>query len=277
MQIEFDLAQNYSYKSPLMYPGGKSRVCKKIRSYIPTDLTTLVSPFMGGGSIELNCACNNIKVIASDNFEPLVNFWQYFISDANKVIDIVLKLFPLSYEETVYYYKNELKPNQKNFYGNIYSDLERAAIFLLMNKQSFRGLALSRTPQKKYLEASANIEMFEKLRTWYNPNINVHNNDYRTTLDQYNGHFMYFDPPYVEKEDYYGSKSINNHFDHHEFKDRISCLDNRWVLSYLKHDLIIGLYQDFNIIEYQQPVTMGKRIKDKEKARVNTELFIMNF
>ena len=43
-------------KSPLRYPGGKARAVEQILRVIPDTETTLVSPFFGGGSIEIAAA-----------------------------------------------------------------------------------------------------------------------------------------------------------------------------------------------------------------------------
>ena len=44
-------------KSPLRYPGGKTRACKVLEALVTehfdlNEFTTLVSPFFGGGSFE---------------------------------------------------------------------------------------------------------------------------------------------------------------------------------------------------------------------------------
>jgi DNA adenine methylase len=63
-------------KSPLRYPGGKSRAAVYIiDNYIKTP-KTVCSPFVGGGSIELELANRGTRVFCYDNFEPLVVFWQ---------------------------------------------------------------------------------------------------------------------------------------------------------------------------------------------------------
>ena len=272
MQYEFDLGvPTISSKTPLMYPGGKTRLWSTFKSYLPDGTTEMVSPFIGGGSLEIRCAAHGIKVTAFDLFEPLVNFWKYFIDDAESLINKVLSVFPLSFEEKKYYFETGLQPNQKNYSGNLYTDLERAALFLCLNKQSFRGWTLSQNQCKGYLEASANPELFEKLKTWNNPNIVVDQSDYRSVIDKYDGTFMYFDPPYVEKEHYYGWKKNQLGFDHHFFCDRISSLKNKWILSYVKHDLVMELYKDYNILELSWAYTIHQNTKP------NTELLIMNF
>jgi DNA adenine methylase len=50
-------------KSPLRYPGGKTRACKKLdeilqQHFTLTEFNTLVSPFFGGGSFEFFCRIN---------------------------------------------------------------------------------------------------------------------------------------------------------------------------------------------------------------------------
>ena len=49
-------------KSPLRYPGVKSRAVKIISKYIPKGTTEICSPFFGGGSLELFCAQNGISL-----------------------------------------------------------------------------------------------------------------------------------------------------------------------------------------------------------------------
>ena len=62
------------YKSPLRYPGGKSRAIKIIIEYFPKSIKVMSSHFVGGGSIELYLS-ENSKIIAYDNFDLLINFW----------------------------------------------------------------------------------------------------------------------------------------------------------------------------------------------------------
>ncbi|MCG8626314.1 MAG: DNA adenine methylase, partial [Proteobacteria bacterium] len=59
-------------KSPLRYPGGKSRAVSMILGLLPAGIKTLASPFLGGGSIELAVASHGVKVYGYDIFKPLV-------------------------------------------------------------------------------------------------------------------------------------------------------------------------------------------------------------
>lgn len=262
-----------SHKSPLIYPGGKSKAWKRLQQYIPNDIVTLVSPFIGGGTIELKCAALGAKVTASDNLEPLVNFWQYFIEDSNQVIDIVRNIIPLSYEERYHYYQTELKPDTKAFDGSILHNVNRAAIFFVLNRQNFRGWTLLAPPTKSCFMNNLTSSIVKSYENWYNPNIKVIHSDYKPVLqDVQKEDFIYADPPYIGKEHFYGTKDSKKDFDHYEFKNLITSLSNQWIISYLKHDLIMDMYKDYRIIEYQHRPTIVDNVRPP-----NTELFIMNF
>lgn len=248
MQIElFELATTPNTKSPLGYPGGKRRLWKHLEPYLPHDLTHLISPFMGGGSIELKCTGKNIQVKGYDNFEPLTNFWKYFIRNSRDLIDQVISIYPLTFEQRLYFHKSQLKKGSADMEGLVLSDFERAAIYFCINKQSFRSWGLAAKPSK--VEAKYSPNYFTKLRSWKNQNIEVGNSDYAPIIENANGTFLYCDPPYVEKEHYYGSRETKQTFDHENLSELLHKTDSKWILSYGSHPLIRELYKDYTILE----------------------------
>ena len=44
-----------SLKTPLRYPGGKSRAVQKLFQFLPKDITEFREPFLGGGSFAIAC------------------------------------------------------------------------------------------------------------------------------------------------------------------------------------------------------------------------------
>ena len=84
-----------SRRSPLRYPGGKSRAVGLIRQHIPEGVPAICAPFLGGGSVELDCAADGIDVHGSDAFEPLVKFWQFALTDPLRQAQRVLDFYPL--------------------------------------------------------------------------------------------------------------------------------------------------------------------------------------
>ena len=69
-----------SLKTPLRYPGGKSRACTKMDPYFPDlrNYTEYREPFLGGGSVALHVSKKypHLKITVNDLYEPLANFWQ---------------------------------------------------------------------------------------------------------------------------------------------------------------------------------------------------------
>ena len=68
-----------SLKTPLRYPGGKSRACTKMDQYFPDlrNYNEYREPFLGGGRVALHVTKKypDIKIWVNDLYEPLVNFW----------------------------------------------------------------------------------------------------------------------------------------------------------------------------------------------------------
>ena len=74
-----------SLKTPLRYPGGKSRACKKMDAYIPDlqDYDSYYEPFLGGGSVAIHITKKypHLHINVNDLYEPLYNFWIQLQSD----------------------------------------------------------------------------------------------------------------------------------------------------------------------------------------------------
>ena len=71
------------------YPGGKWYARRKITSLFPFFTTKMVSPFCGGGSIELEMEDKGVRVHASDIYEPLVNLYQQALLHPSALADAV--------------------------------------------------------------------------------------------------------------------------------------------------------------------------------------------
>src|SRR3989344_3438608 len=62
--------------APIRYAGGKSLAVGLIIERIPDNVKTVVSPFLGGGSVEVAISKElGLSVIGYDIFDILINFW----------------------------------------------------------------------------------------------------------------------------------------------------------------------------------------------------------
>ena len=83
-----------SLKTPLRYPGGKSRAVVKLLQYLPdlTQVKEFREPFLGGGSVALEITKRypHIEIWVNDLYEPLYNFWCELRDNGQDLQDAIL-------------------------------------------------------------------------------------------------------------------------------------------------------------------------------------------
>lgn len=235
-------------KSPLRYPGGKSRAVRQIMKLVPPDLNKLCSPFLGGGSIELACASKGIKVFAYDIFKPLVNFWQVLLKESQKLSEIVRKYHPLT--------KAEFYSLQR-MYFDLDSKLEMAAIFFVLNRCSFSGTTLSGGMSPKHPRFKENC--IKTLERFHIDNFQVEWADFRESLKKNSTEFLYLDPPYANGQRLYGDNgSCQKNFSHEALAEILK-KRNGWILSYNNCQAIRDMYKGYKFLEPEWTYGMSKK------------------
>ena len=86
-------------KTPLRYPGGKSRACAKMDNFLPnldqgSRYKQYREPFLGGGSFALHITKKypHLEIWVNDAYEPLANFWQQLKADGAEMKKRLVKL-----------------------------------------------------------------------------------------------------------------------------------------------------------------------------------------
>ena len=76
-----------SLKTPLRYPGGKSRAVSKLFQFLPEHITEFREPFLGGGSfaIAMTKQYPDLPIWVNDMYEPLYNFWAQLQKDGEEL------------------------------------------------------------------------------------------------------------------------------------------------------------------------------------------------
>lgn len=257
IQLEMFSNQIPSAATPLSYPGGKCKSIAIIKGLIPNTVTEIVSPFVGGGSIELHQAANGIYIHAYDIFDPLIHFWQTFLRHPNDIIDVVLASYPLV----------EKSIDLRATYHKINNDIQKAAAYWIINKTTFSALGFNRA--KGTTQRRIKPKFFQRFYNFYNPNISFKQSNFRESLNNHSHCFAYCDPPYVGKEDLY-QYGNRDRFPHEELNDILLHRDAQWILSYGEHPLILDLYSSCRILRFKWNYTLRK----KQQA---DELLICNF
>ena len=241
-------------KSPLKYPGGKSRAIKNILPILlHQNIKTLCSPFIGGASIELACNHKNIIIYGYDVFEPLVDFWQILIKNPKKITNKVMRYHPLKKEK---FYSLQKK------YPKIKNKFKKAAIFYVLNRSSFSATTFSGGMSPGHRDFS--LSLIRKLSDFKVKNFTVKKSSFEKSIIKHKNDFLYLDPPYANGQSLYG-KNGNTHknFDHEILKNILVDRD-RWILSYNNSDYIRSLYQGYETLSLDWKYGLGSNKKSNE-------------
>lgn len=261
-----DLKNNYSSRSLLRYPGGKTRGVDFITRFFPQRLDRLLSPFLGGGSIELAVATRGTKVYGYDIFSPLVEFWQCLIAKPRELAREVEKYFPLPRHR---FY--ELQKTQTRFKTR----LQRAAVYYVLNRSSFSGSTLSggMSPHHPRFTETA----IERLRNFYNPNVTVTKGDFKQSLADHPHTFAYLDPPYLVESALYGRKGdAHKGFDHEGLAGILKQREH-WILSYNDCEQIREMYEGFHTLTPNWKYGMSNNKSSKEILIFSKDLKIEGY
>lgn len=250
-------------RSPLRYPGGKSKAIKAIFPIIPHDTQSLCSPFLGGASLELVCT-TKMNVYGYDIFEPLVTFWRVLMAKPNELVEAVQKYFP-ELTSTQFY-------SLQKRYEKLTDEVEKAAAFYVLNRASFSGTTLSggMSPDHPRFTQSS----IDRLKDFRVNNFEVGCEDFKTVIPKHENDFLYCDPPYMNGQGLYGMDG-NTHigFDHNALAKLLKKRD-RWILSYNDCKIVRELYKDNQILSVEWIYGMSKDKKSNEVVILSNDLRI---
>lgn len=233
-------------KSPLRYPGGKTRAVSIIYDLVPKDTKELCSPFFGGGSVELHCVNNGIKVSGYDSFVPLTDFWHCLLKNRYRLAKLVeTKYFPLAKDQ---FYKLQKDPRSFIDKGQRLGIYNRGATFFALNRASFSGSTLSggmSPDHPRFNEAS--IKRLRKFVVQLKENLSIENMDFKYSIPKHPESLLYLDPPYLIKGALYGKNgNMHKNFEHEALVDILKKRDN-WILSYNNCPEVLEWYKDYTI------------------------------
>ena len=248
---------------PLRYAGGKSLGVGHIVEYIPETVDKLVSPFMGGGSVEIACAKElGIEVRGYDIFDILVNYWQVQLSASEALADQLEKWEPtkVQYAEI----KQRLKAHWTQ--ETLISDPLALAAHYWFNHNLSYGPGFLGWMSKIYESPAKYERSVNKVRSFTCPLLSVAEGSFEKTIPMHAEEFLYCDPPYYLDEGkmfrgIYPQRNFPVHhkgFDHALLRDLLYAHKGGFVLSYNDCAIIREWYADFQIVEVQWQYTLGQ-------------------
>lgn len=268
--------KNY-HKSPLRYPGGKSRAIKFLQDFFPKDFKEFREPFFGGGSVGLYLAQTHTNAIffANDLNYDLYCFWQVLKVDSMRLIEKI-EAIKEAYKDGRELHAEILSRRKQDL-----SPLQRAVDFFILNRISFSGLLDCGGYSQKAYESRFTQSSIERLRAMPKILQNFHfsSDDYEVLLQKEGqGVFIFLDPPYFSaiKSKLYGKKGdLHTSFDHKRLCENLKNTTHKFLLTYDDSKFIRELYRDFYVKEFS--VQYGMNNFKQDKAQKGRELLISNF
>lgn len=264
-------------KSPLRYPGGKSRAIQQMKYLLPEEFEEYREPFVGGGSffIYLKQVRPKLKIWINDLNPELYYFWKYVQTDSEKLAKEILKIK----SETVDgqgLFDELVNMNAKSLPG-----FERAVRFFILNRITFSGVVESGGYSQqafvgRFTESS--IQRVARLGELLQ-GIKITRSDYREVLAGGGKEvFTFLDPPYFKatRSKLYGKNGIlHTGFDHDIFADAMKKCNHSWLITY---DDSPEIRKNFRFaIMYSWELQYGMNNYKRGRAEKGNELFIANY
>ena len=264
-------------KSPLRYPGGKSRAIPKILKQLPESFLEFREPFVGGGSVFVTIRQKfpAVNVWVNDLNFDLYCFWKIAQTNTKELTDAITKI------------KNETKDGRglfdefRNSLNNDLSDFDRAVRFFVLNRITFSGTVDS----GGYSEAAyhsrfthSSISRLLSLEPLLQ-NVKITNLDYREVIHEPGNNVLIFlDPPYLvaTKSRLYGKNGdLHLGFEHAEFANEMKKCQHHWLITY---DDSAEIRQNFSYANlYEWELQYGMNNYKQNNAAKGKELFITNY
>lgn len=280
-------------KTPLRYPGGKSKAIKKIIKYLPDDFSEYREPFVGGGSlfIYLKQEYPHLKIWINDLNCELFLFWKIAQSHLEELVEEVRKIKHQCTDGRLLF-KQLAETNAEEL-----SELQRAVRFFVLNRITFSGTVESggfsqEAFHKRFTESSiARLARIGEVLE----NVKITNLDYSEVLKpersrgietstslslqpEGNDVFIYLDPPYLgaTKSKLYGKRGqLHASFEHQRFAETLKNCPHHWLVTYDDSPEIRERFQFANLFGWE--LQYGMNNYKQNTAAKGKELMIANY
>ena len=266
-------------KSPLRYPGGKSRAIQTLKKLLPNEFDEFREPFVGGGSffIFLKQKYPELRIWINDLNEELYWFWIYAQKDSENLAREVKKI------------RNRRRKGQNLFNDMVQADVskltefDRAVRFFILNRITFSGVVESGGYSQLAFETrftTSSIERLSKLGHVLE-GVRITHWDYRKLLkDGDRDTFTFLDPPYFKatKSKLYGKNGVlHTNFSHDEFAEEIKKCNHSWLITYDDSLEIEKNFSDASVRIQRWNLQYGMNNYKQVKAEKGRELIIANY
>jgi DNA adenine methylase len=266
-------------KSPLRYPGGKSRAVDFLAEYLP-PFDEFREVFFGGGSFGFHCVQRfpDKKFAASDLNYELFCFWNQLKENPNGLVAGVQDLFDKYKSSTKAIAGKQLFELLVNRRNENETELQRAVDFFVLNRITFSGVVdsggysqgsfdgrFTQTSIDRLLKAHKVVQRFD-----------FYCEDFSFLIERKGKNvFLFLDPPYhaATKSKLYGRNGIlHTEFEHERLFNLLKKSKHKWLVTYDNSSFIRELYKDFYQLDWRLQYGMTNA-----KSADGNELLIANY
>ncbi len=276
---------NKSAKSPLRYPGGKSRALKKILPLIPPNIGEFREPFVGGGSLFFAIRSLYQSSIKSywinDLNYDLYCFWKQVRDNVTDLVDVLTEKHTTTTDGRALFEELRKEKDMLNQKQDMISEFERAIRFFVLNRITFSGTVESGGYSQAAYEKRFTLSSIDRVEliSPYLSEVKITNQDYSESLfHDGDDVFMFLDPPYwkATESKLYGTRgALHTSFDHVQFAENMKKCQHKWLITYDDSPMIRDLFDFADISKWTLQYGMNNYLK-KTAAKGN-ELFIKNY
>ncbi len=286
-------------KSPLRYPGGKSKAIKKLSEFTDIAFKEYREPFVGGGSlfIYLKQCFPDRQFWINDLNTDVYSFWKAAQENLAEMLKLIKKFKKEKDGKALYRKLLEMNLDKLSL-------TERGARFFVLNRITFSGTTESggyseRAFQGRFTDSS--IDRVAALSEILDENVKITNLDYSELLqndrsglqvheDDEAGEnaeievqpqcqiLIYLDPPYYSATHsrLYGKKgNLHSGFDHQRFSEEIKACKMNWFISYDNSKFVRELFSFAKQHAWQ--LQYGMNNSNKDSCLMGEELIVSGF
>lgn len=217
------------------WPGGKRRLLGAIMPHLPQGAgARLVSPFIGGGAVEMAVAATGASVVAGDANPALAEIWRMLLTEPDRFAYRLRRMREGGVTEEEM--REAIRMEGKDLTGQATALFLRIRGGVLMNLPHGQTLMKKPLPRGGYDESwrmAFSTRAERAVEGFRAPGLEVMHADYRDTLAAEPDAFAYLDPPYWEEGEkaYTSLYTAAKGFEHNEFAAVVKARRSRWLLS----------------------------------------------
>lgn len=271
-----------SIRTPLRYPGGKSKAIRQIFAKFPRSFNAYREPFVGGGSvfIEVKKWQPNLPVWINDLNPEVYCFWKCAQSQLTEFTQTVRQI-----QQTCQDGRGLFQELARADVNQL-SELERAIRFFILNRITFSGTIEAGGYSNNAFEQRFTPSSIDRLSNLGQvlQGVKITNLDFREVVQAEgknegdNRTFIFLDPPYLSttKSKLYGKRGhYHSQFDHERFAEVLKTCPHDWLITYDDCPQVRDNFAFANLYEWE--LQYGMNNYKQGKANKGAELFIVNY